>query len=71
MTIVVQKLSNSLKDADWQTKLSGTSKTKGLLANHHIGLNKVILQKAQWTDDDIFANNERLAERICKTWQLT
>lgn len=70
-TIVAQKLSNSLKDANWQTRLNGTNKAKGLLANHHIELNKVLLQKSNWTDNDIFANNERLAERICKTWNLS
>lgn len=70
-TIVAQKLSHSLKDANWQARLNGTNKAKGLLANHHIELNKVLLQKTSWTDNDIFANNERLAERICKTWNLS
>lgn len=70
MTITPQKLNNALKDANWHERVNGKGKMKGLLAHNHLLIAKPILQKQEWTDDDIFKNNERLARFICETWKL-
>ncbi|MDO4700568.1 MAG: DUF262 domain-containing HNH endonuclease family protein [Moraxella sp.] len=71
MTITPQKLNNALKDATWYERVHGKGKMKGLLAHNHLHIAKPILQKPEWTDDDIFRNNERLAKLICDVWQLS
>lgn len=71
MTITPQKLNNVLKDANWYERVNGRGKMKGLLAHNHLLIVKPILQKSEWSDDDIFNNNERLAKFICDTWKLS
>lgn len=71
MTITPQKLNNVLKDATWYERVHGRGKMKGLLAHNHLHIAKPILQKSEWTDDDIFRNNERLAKLICDVWKLS
>lgn len=70
MTITPQKLNNALKDANWYERVNGKGKMKGLLAHNHLLITKTILQKPEWTDDDIFRNNERLSELIVAVWRL-
>lgn len=70
MTLTTQKLSNTLKESDWQTRLNGLGRAKGLLSYHHLALNKSLLNQKQWTDKDILKNNERLAKCICDAWRL-
>lgn len=70
MTITPQKLSGSLKESDWQTRIDGVGRAKGLMHFNHSYVIKPLLHRTQWTDDDIFANNERLAKLICEAWKL-
>lgn len=71
MTITPQKLNGALKDANWYERINGKGKMKGLLAHNHLLLSKPVLQKPEWTDDDIFKNNERLAAFVCDAWKLS
>lgn len=70
MTITPQKLNNALKDANWYERVNGKGKMKGLLAHNHLLITTPMLQKPEWTDDDIFRNNERLSELIVAVWRL-
>lgn len=70
MTITPQKLNNALKDASWYERVNGKGKMKGLLSHNHLIIAKPILHRSQWTDEDIFRNNERLAKYINETWRL-
>lgn len=70
MTITPQKLNNSLKNADWQTRLEGKDKAKGLKSYSHFSLVKPLLHYPTWDENKIFENDERLAKRINEIWQL-
>lgn len=70
MTITPVKLNNNLKEADWQTRVNGQGKAKGLLHYCNNYLTKPILNLPTWDDDKIFQNNDRLAQKISEIWRL-
>lgn len=69
-TIIPVKLNPALKEADWHTRVRGTGRIKGLMDYSSLSFAKHILHKPKWTDDDIFQNNEKIANRIIETWHL-
>lgn len=70
MTITPQKLNNSLKEANWHSRVNGAGRAKGLIAYNHLSLVKPLLHRDKWTDDNIAQNNERLANKIVEIWKL-
>lgn len=70
MTITPVKLSNSLKEADWHTRVNGKGRAKGFLHYCNNYLTRSILNLPTWDDDKIFQNNDRLAQKISEIWRL-
>lgn len=70
MTFSPIKLNAALKNASWYHRVNGQGKMRGLISCNHFSLNKPLLNKDKWTDDDIATNNERLANHLCKIWHL-
>lgn len=80
LTVITQSLNSSLSNRPWtDANAEGISEGgrpsvgKRSLLNQHslLLLNKEILEhESAWTEDDIRARGERLAELVCETWPI-
>jgi hypothetical protein len=69
LTLLSAKLNRTIRDADWETKKKGTGKHSGLLRyGSGIEIFDNQLQKESWSEEDIRARSEWLAELAIQTW---
>lgn len=72
MTLLKRALNNELKNSDWTTKINGDGRARNYIReNADLLITKELLNKTEWTSQNITERTEKFIEDFNKVWDIS